>query len=147
MKDAQKKRVNLYIDHQLLDFGKQFSYVTGQSLSGLVEGFLRSEEEKTRLLSAESYLQFNDDQAEDWYTFSGKRAKDEANSIDEYLRDESEVEYCKKNPDSVRARLRIQLMKERQERDQSDLEQQAHEREKREQERQGFIKRWNETFK
>lgn len=146
MKEAYKKRVNLYIDEQLLEFGKRFSYVTGQSLSGLFEGFLRSEEEKTKILSAENYLQFDENQAEEWYVFSGQYATDDANSIDEYLRDQAEIEYCKKNPDSIRAKLRIQLIKEQQERDQLEMEKEKIARERREKSRQEFIKRWNETF-
>ncbi|MGD9817164.1 MAG: hypothetical protein AB7V04_00545 [Desulfomonilaceae bacterium] len=147
MSDAKKKRINLYIDQQLLDFGKRFSYVTGQSISGLVEGFLRLEEEKTRILSAESYLQFSVDQAEQWYDFSGKRGADDADYYDEYLRDEKEVEFCKNNPDSVRAKLRIQLLRDQEDRRQQELEKEAREKESREQVRQEFVKRWNETFK
>lgn len=147
MDKVTKKRVNLYIDSQLLEFSKRFSYVTGSSISNLVEGFLRSEEEKTRILSAQRYLEFNDNQAEEWYNFSGKRAFDEADSINEYLHDEEEVKYCRDNPKSVRAKLRIQLLKEKQERDQLELHQRAIAEEQRDQERQAFIKRWNETFK
>lgn len=147
MDETQKKRVNLYIDQQLLEFGKRFSYVTGQSLSGLVEGFLRSEEEKTRILSAEKYLQFIDDQAEEWYHLSGQSYADEIDSIDEYLRDKEEVEYCKKNPDSTRAKLRIQLLKEKEEKDKIEQKQNALARELREEKRQEFIARWNETFR
>jgi hypothetical protein len=147
MEPSQKKRINLYIDQNLLDFGKRYSQVLEQSLSSLVEGYLRREEEKTRAFSAEQYLEYEFEQDKEWYFLSGKFAEDDANYIEEYLKDKEEVEYCRNNPDSIRAKMRIQLLKEQTERDKLISEQEALESKKREVERESFIKRWNATFK
>lgn len=146
METTHKKRVNLYIDQQLLEFGKRYSHIMGKPLSSLVEDFLRHEEEKTKIFSAEEFLNFIDEEMDTWYRASGQYNQDETDHIENYLRDQEEVEYCRNNPDSIRAKMRIQLIKEQEERELANLEKEAFEMEKRNSERREFIKRWNETL-
>jgi hypothetical protein len=133
-KKMPRERLNLSLDSEILDFAKKWSYVRNRPISRLVEDMFSDLKELVSTVTPEQYLhdpelppnQFPVDENQDQV-------------YDEWLKDEAEAEYCKKNPDSKRAKLRIALLKQREEESRKEWEEQ----ERLEKE---FIARWKETF-
>jgi hypothetical protein len=128
-----RERLNLSIDFEILDFAKKWSYVRKTSISRLVEDMFSDLKDLVSNVSPEQYLNDPD------LPHNQPSVDDEQQAYAEWLKDKAETDYCIKNPESKRAKLRIALIKQMEEDSRKEFE----EEEKREKE---FIARWKETF-
>lgn len=127
----KKARLNLYLDKELLDFAKKWSYVANVPISGMLEEHLRRQQERLKGVSPFQWL------TDPGNTPAGTEEMDQA--LENYLENREEEEFCRLNPDHPRARLRTRLLAEfRQTRGRELEEQKQRERE--------FIARWLEVF-
>lgn len=143
---SNKTRVNLYIDEELLEFGKKFAYVMGTSISKILEGKLHRELERIKALSPEDYLQKVHDEAIEEMQSSIEYLEKIQEWQEEILNDEAEAEYCRKNPDSPRAKMRLELLRKREEKEDKKAREFAKYEKESEKRKADIIRRWNETF-
>lgn len=144
---SRKSRVNLYIEKDLLEFGKELAYVWGGSLSQILEDKLRHEHFRVSTLDAEQYLKENEEEELLAYMRSEEGIQDQLDAYDEYLKDQEEAEFCRNNPDHPRAKLRLSLLKQRKE-DERKMDEEASRLAKEyAKKKESIIRRWNETFK
>jgi hypothetical protein len=132
-KKNPRDRLNLSIDSEILDFAKKWSYVKKMPISRLVEDMFIDLKELVSNITPELYLH------DPKLPHNQLPFDDTQQAYDEWLKDEAEVEYCRKNPESKRAKLRIALVKQREEESRKEWDEQ----ERLEKE---FIARWEETF-
>lgn len=133
-KKMPRERLNLTLDPEILDFAKKWSYIINRPISRLVEDMFSELKGLVSNVTPEQYLY---DTELPHNQFPADENQDQV--YDEWLKDEAEAEYCRKNPDSTRTKLRIALLKQREEESRKEWEEQIRwEKE--------FISRWNETF-
>jgi len=128
-----RERLNLSLDSEILDFAKKWSYVRNKPISRLVEDMFSELKNLVSSVTPEQYLHDPD------LPHNQFPVDDDQKAFDEWLKDEAETEYCRKNPESKRAKLRIALIKQREEESKRELGEQERLEEE-------FIARWKETF-
>lgn len=133
-KKMPRERLNLSLDPEILDFAKKWSYVINRPISRLVEDMFIELKDLVLNVTPNQYLY---DSELPHNQFPVDVNQDQV--YDEWLKDEAEAEYCRKNPDSKRAKLRIALLKQREEESKKEWEEQIRWEEE-------FIARWKETF-
>lgn len=133
MVKKEKVRLNLYLGKELVEFAKEWSYVTDKSISRMLEEYLK---EKRDLVPQVSPFQWLSDPAinpalaeEDRYI----------QDLDEYINNREEEDFCRENPHHLRAKMRRKLKAEYEE----TIEKEMESRKKREKE---IIQRWIDTF-
>ena len=133
MATTRKARLNLYINRQLLDFAKKWSYVTDVPISGMLEELLREQQERVRGISPFQWL--NDQGGAESATTVDAAGAD----LKDYLDNPEEEEFCRLNPDHPRAKMRRKLLVEYEQSSGREMEEQkTRERE--------FISRWLKVF-
>ena len=130
---TRKARLNLYINRQLLDFAKKWSYVTDVPISGMLEELLQQQQERLRGISPFQWL--NEQGGER----PASEADDDRSDLTAYLDNLEEEEFCRQNPDHPRAKMRRKLLTEYEQSSSQEMEAQK----KRERE---FIARWLKVF-
>lgn len=128
-----RERINLSIACEILEFAKKWSYVTKQPISHLVEDMFREKKDYISDLTPEQYLYDPD------LSHHQPSGDDAMQIFDDWLEDKAEVEYCQKNPESKRAKMRVALVKQRE-------AQFTKEERKRKELQEAFIARWREVF-
>ncbi|MHB1351083.1 MAG: DUF6364 family protein [Desulfobulbaceae bacterium] len=129
----RKARLNLYVNRDVLDFAKKWSYVTGRPISAMLEEYLQEQEQQVRGVSPFQWL------TDPVNTPSGPADESGRSELDVYLSNREEAEFCRQNPDHPRARLRAHLLEEYEKNHGEEMER----RKKRE---RAFISRWMEVF-
>lgn len=146
-KKEKKARVNLYVEKELLEFGKNLAHVLGTSLSQILEEKLRHESYRVSSLDAEQYLKESEEEEILAYWRSDEHHREQLAGYEEYLKDHEEEEFCRKNPDHPRAKLRSNLIKQREEEHRRMIEESSKVAKEYEKKKEAITKRWNETFK
>lgn len=133
MKGKEKKRLNLYLDKELIGFAKDWSYVTDIPISRMLEEYLR---EQQQLVGSISPFQWLSDPS---INPTLPAEKNHFEELEEYIRDQEEKKFCLENPDHPRAKIRRSLLKEYEKYVMEKLEgRKAKEKE--------LIQRWMEVF-
>lgn len=148
MAKKKKSRVNLYIDEDLLEFGKKLAFVKGCSLSNILEGTLWHELDRVKTLNdPELYFSEKAEESLENYKRSIEYIESITQAEQDYLRDLEEAKFCQANPEHPRAKLRLEML-EKQRLEEEKTLQKFHEYQEKLQERKhAFIERWNKTFK
>lgn len=133
MQDKEKKRLNLYLDKRLIEFAKDWSYVTDKPISRMFEEYLV---EQQQLVDSISPFQWLSDPS---INPSLPQEETHFEELEAYLRDPEEKKFCLENPDHPRAKIRRSLLKEYEKYVMEKLEgRKAKEKE--------LIRRWMEVF-
>jgi len=133
MQNQEKKRLNLYIDRELLRFAKNWSYVTNVPISRMLEEYLSRQ--KDLVDSTTPFQWLNDPVINPSLPPEDNKIRD----IEEYLRNKEEQEFCRQNPDHPRAKIRktILLEQEKQRKEKFELQKE---------EEKELIRRWMKVF-
>ena len=129
----KKVRLNLYLRKDVVDFAKNWSYVTDTPISKMLEEYLRGKQELIPRISPFQWLSDPDINPE------LLEENEFVQDMEEYIMDEEEEEFCLENPDHPRARVRRKLKEEYSRK----IQNQKDNRRKREQD---VIQRWMEVF-
>lgn len=133
MKPKNKTRLNLYISKDLIDFAKDWSYVTDIPISRMVEEHLREQQELVQRISPFQWFSDPD-------IHPPAAAEDQSvREMQEYLNNLEEEEFCLLNPDHPRAKIRRKVQREYETLYSQELE-------KRKNEEKEVIRRWIEVF-
>ena len=133
MEKQKKKRLNLYISNDIIEFAKQGSYVSGKPISKMVEEYLL--DQKNMVSKVTPFQWLNDPHINPSLPPEDKHFTD----LEEYLRNSEEEEFCQENPEHPRAKMRKALFNEHEQYVTNKLKTQQ-ESEK------DLIKRWMEVF-
>lgn len=146
MERIERQRVNLYLEKELVDFAKKWSYVTGKPFSHLIDEYLRHLRGDILYMEPEDWFlkEFDPEKLsrEDLQKF----IKDENDYYDKIINDKKEEEYCRKNPDSTRARTRALLIKEIMSKQEEDIKKYQEEEKQRNKLKEEFCNKWKEVF-
>lgn len=127
----KKARLNLYLNRELLDFAKKWSYVADVPISRMLEEYLQQQQARLSGMSPFQWLTDRD---------HGPRVSEERDTdLEAYLSNREEQEFSRENPDHPRARLRRKLLAEFEQKKGRELEGQK-------QKEREFIARWLEVF-
>ena len=137
-----KVSLNLSINDEILEFGKQWSYVTGISLSKMFEQFLIGQKRLISRKTPDEWL--TDPEINPFLEYS--EIKEEIKAYEEFLNNKNEAEFCRKQPDHPRAILRKKLVLEKSKAEERLSSQIEKDKEQFEQKRREFEKRWKEVF-
>ena len=107
MKNKKKKRLNLYLKGEAIDFAKEWSYVTKKPISKMLEEYLIHQKE---MVSSITPFQWLSDPIIN-PAIDGDDVR-QLNELDEYFSNSEEKEFCHQNPDHPRAKIRNKLMEE-----------------------------------
>jgi hypothetical protein len=133
MPKTKKVRLNLYISKELLDFAKDWSYVTNVPISRMLEEYLASQQ---KIVATATPFQW----VSDPYINPSLPPEDQHfRDLDEYVNNREEEEFCRQHPDHPRAKIRRNLLKEHENYLKEKMARQK------EQEK-NLIKRWMEVF-
>lgn len=133
MPKTKKVRLNLYISKDILDFAKDWSYVTKVPISRMLEEYLASQQ---KIVANATPFQW----VSDPHTNPSLPPEDQHfRDLDEYITNREEEEFCQQHPDHPRTKIRRNLLKEHEEYLNEKMERQK-EKEK------DLIKRWMEVF-
>jgi hypothetical protein len=133
MQKNKKKRLNLYIRKDILDFAKEWSYVIDVPISRMLEEYLERQQKLASSLTPFQWLN-------DPYVNPSLPPEDEDfKNLDEYVNNREEEEFCRITPDHPRAKLRRTLVKEHKKYLDDKMEQQKNEEKE-------LIMRWMEVF-
>jgi hypothetical protein len=133
MEKKNKTRLNLYISRELVDFAKEWSYVTDVPISKMLEEYLK---EKKELVQHVSPFQWLSDPVVNRALLKEDKYK---NDLEEYLHNPEEEEFCRENPDHPRARIRQKLKREYERKVRVEME-------KRKRKEKELIQRWMQSF-
>lgn len=133
MLKSKKTRLNLYISKDIVDFAKDWSYVTNVPISKMLEEYLASQQ---KIVANATPFQWVSDP---FINPSLPPEDPHFRDLDEYITNREEEDFCKQNPDHPRAKIRRTLLKEYQNYIKEKMERQK-EKEK------DLIKRWMEVF-
>jgi len=128
-----KTRLNLYISKELVDFAKEWSYVTDVPISRMLEDYLREQKELVSRITP--FQWFSDPDIHPPPSPEDKSILE----MQEYLNNREEEEFCLLNPDHPRAKIRRKVQREYETLYSQDLAKQK----KKEKE---VIQRWIEVF-
>ena len=133
MKRTNKKRLNLYLSKDTIQFAKDWSYVTDKSVSKMLEEYLQNQMEVVQTITPFQWLN-------DPVVNPGLPPEDDYyRDLREYINNKEEEQFCKENPDHPRAKMRKSLFKE--------YEFYMHVKlEKQKESEKELIKRWIEVF-
>ncbi len=106
MARKKKVRLNLYITEELVDFAKDWSYVTDVPISSMLEKYL---EEKKELVPQISPFQWLSDPV---INPDFLKEDEFINDMETYINNSEEEEFCRENPDHPRAKIREKLKSE-----------------------------------
>lgn len=146
MERTERQRVNLYIEKELVDFAKKWSYVTGKPFSHLIDEYLRHLRGDILYMEPEDWFLKEFDPEKLSKESLRKFIRDEKDYYDEIINDKEEEEYCRKNPDSTRAKTRISLIKEIELKQQQEIEKHQEEENQRNKLKEEFCSKWKEVF-
>ena len=133
MQKTKKTRINLYISRDLLEFARDWSYVTQIPVSGMLEEYLIRQ--RDIVATATPFQWLNDPIINPSLPPEDKHFRD----LEEYVKNREEEEFCQENPDHPRAKMRRALLKEHEKYQMEKLEQQKVKEKE-------LIKRWMEVF-
>lgn len=133
MGKVKKARLNLYLSKELIEFAKEWSYVTDMPISTMLEEYLR---EKKELIPQVSPFQWLSDPVINPALLREDKYRDD---LEEYINNPEEEEFCRENPDHPRSRVRLKLKSEYEKTIKKEIER----RKKKEKE---VIHRWMEIF-
>jgi hypothetical protein len=133
MKKTKKARLNLYINEDIIQFAKDWSYVTNKPISKMLEEHINRQKEI--VLSTTPFQWLNDPYINPSLLLEDEYFRD----LDDYIQNREEEKFCEENPGHPRAKMRRALLKEHEEYIQEKIERQK-EKEKE------LIKRWMEVF-
>jgi hypothetical protein len=133
MQKIRKVRLNLYINKDILDFAKDWSYVTNVPISRMLEEYLASQQ---KIVATATPFQW----VSDPYINPSLPPEDQHfKDLDEYVNNREEEEFCRQHPDHPRAKIRRNLLKEH---DNYLKEKMARQKEQ----EKDLIKRWMKVF-
>jgi len=133
MSKTKKVRLNLYINKEILDFAKDWSYVINVPISRMLEEYLASQQ---KIVATATPFQW----VSDPYINPSLPPEDQHfRDLDEYVNNREEEEFCRQHPDHPRAKIRRNLLKEHENYLKDKMARQK------EQEKD-LIKRWMEVF-
>ena len=133
MSKKKKRRLNLYLSEDTIKFAKEWSYVTEKPISQMLEEYLINQK---KLVINITPFQWLSDPVINQSTSPQEKYFEE---LEEYINDREEEEFCQKNPDHPRAKIRRNLINEYQKLANEEMEL------KKEKEKE-LIKRWMEVF-
>jgi len=133
MKKSKKLHLNLYISEEIVQFAKEWSYVTNKPISTMLEEYLNQQKSIVSKITPFQWL--NDPLINPSLPPEDIHFKE----LDEYIKNQEEKEFCLQNPDHPRAKMRKALIKEHEQHVKIKMEGQK-EKEK------NLIKRWMEVF-
>lgn len=128
-----KQKLNLYMNKDIVDFAKKWSYVTDEPISKMVEEHLREQQELVGRITP--FQWFSDPEIHP----STDSEDHSIQEMQEYLNNREEEEFCLRNPDHPRAKIRRKVQHEYETLYSKKLAQQK----KKEKE---IIQRWIEVF-
>lgn len=133
MVPKNKVRLNLYLSKEVVDFAKNWSYVTDIPISKMVEDQLREQKELVARITPFQWFSDPD-------IHPPNSSEDESvREMQEYLNNREEEEFCLLNPDHPRAKIRRKVQREYEALYSKELE-------KRKKEEKEVIQRWIEVF-
>lgn len=147
MAQDEKIRVNLYVDSNAYEFAKKWAYVTGKPVSHWVNYYFTRLMGDVLHMTPQQWLAQISDPLENMSIGELiENSEDSGRQYAEWLADNEEAEYCRKHPDSTRAKMRLAMLEEMRKKEEEEAKLNAVQEKKREKERNEFIKRWDETF-
>lgn len=129
----QRERINLSIDREVLELVKKWSYITQTPISRLFDEVFSDKLKQIGQMSPEEWLYGSSDDE------SPFDEEEMIRHFEEMQKDNDEEKYCRKHPNSPRARIRQARIKKLIEKVKKEAEEQHKEEEK-------FITRWREVF-
>jgi len=135
----EKQRINLSLDKEALEFAKKWSYVIQKPISHLVDEFFSKLRSDVLAMTPLQWL--NPDFQERSLALENLRddVDESLRRYEEILKDEEEAEYCRKHPESTRAKMRLAIMENKAKEESETFAEYEEWREK-------FIERWEATF-
>jgi len=129
---VRKARLNLYIDKDILDFAKKWSFVTDVPISRMLEEYLQQQKKRVKEISPFQWLT-------DPVNTGSVDERDNTDEVVIYLRNPEEAEFCRQNPEHPRAKLRLRLLEEYERSHDEEME-------SRKGRERAFISRWMKVF-